>query len=363
MIRVFVCRAAIVASLAFGLAGSAFAQNDRIKVRSETSQVQGTVEAVTRDEVVVSTQARARTIPASDVEIIFYGGQQDLQRAQIAAAKGDYKEATERLDAVHLGDQEREPVKAEVAFMQALIPAKIALSGQTQTDDDGNPVDPAAAAISAGKKMLGFVNDKHHANSFHYYEANEIIGDLYMSLGQYDRAEEFYKKLSESKSADVKARANLLRGRAMQVAGKYDEALAAYDAVLKTELKGKVGAQEMLEAKIGRTYSLASSGKVDEAIKTLQEIIAKADDDDTETLARAYDALGNCYRKQKDSKQALWAYLRVHLLYGSVPEAHAEALANLVVLWNEAKRSDRAREARDYLQQHYPYSRWNKQIR
>jgi tetratricopeptide (TPR) repeat protein len=361
MIRVFVCRAAVVASLAVGLAGSAFAQNDRVKVRSESSQVQGTVEAITRDEVVVSTQSRARTIPASDVEIIFYGGQQDLQRAQIAAAKGDYKEATERLDAVHLGDQEREPVKAEVAFMQALIPAKIALSGQTQTDDDGNPLDPAAVASKAGEKLLKFI--KTNANSFHYYEANEIVGDLLMSIGQYEKAEEFYKRLSESKSADVKARANLLRGRAMQVAGKYDEALAAYDAVLKTELKGKVGAQEMLEAKIGRTYSLASSGKVDEAIKTLQEIIAKADDDDTETLARAYDALGNCYRKQKDSKQALWAYLRVHLLYGSVPEAHAEALANLVVLWNEAKRSDRAREARDYLQQHYPYSRWNKQIR
>jgi tetratricopeptide (TPR) repeat protein len=149
----------------------------------------------------------------------------------------------------------------------------------------------------------------------------------------------------------------------MQVAGKYDEALAAYDAVLKTELKGKLGAQEMLEAKIGRTYSLAGSGKVDDAIKTLQEIIAKADDDDTETLARAYDALGNCYRKRKDSKQALLAYLRVDTLYHSVPEAHAEALANLVVLWKEAKRDDRAREARDYLQQHYPYSRWNKQIR
>ncbi len=361
MIRVFVCRAVIVASLAMGLAPSAFAQTDRIKVRSETSQVQGTVEVITRDEVVVSTQARARTIPASDVEIIFYGGQQDLQRAQIAAAKGDYKEATERLDAVNLGDQERAPVKAELAYMQALIPAKIALSGQTESDESGNPTDPAAAASQAGEKMLKFI--KANGNSFHYYEANEIVGDLLMSIGQYDKAEEFYRKLAESKSADVKARANLLRGRAMQVAGKYDDALAAYDEVLKTELKGKLGAQETLEAKIGRTYSLTSAGKADEAIKTLQEIIAKADDDDSETLARAYDALGNCYRKQKDSKQALWAYLRVDTLYHTVPEAHAEALANLVVLWNEVKRSDRAREARDYLLQHYPYSRWNKQIR
>jgi len=363
MIRVFLCRAAIVASLGFGLAGSTSAQIDRIKVRSETNQVQGTVEAITRDEVVVSSQTGARSIPASDVEIVFYGGQQELQRAQIAAAKGDFKEATERLDNVRLGNQERESVKAEVAFMQALIPARIALSGQTQTDEDGNPVDTAEAARSAGVKMLGFINDKRYGNSFHYYEANEIVGDLLMSIGQYDKAEEYYKKLAESKSVDVKARANLLRGRAMQVAGKYDEALAAYDAVLKTELKGKLGAQEMLEAKIGRTYSLASSGKVDEAIKTLQEIIAKADDDDTETLARAYDALGNCYRKQNDSKQALLAYLRVDMLYRTVPEAHAEALYHLASLWKEAKRDDRAREARDYLKQHYPYSRWNKQIR
>ncbi len=208
--------------------------------------------------------------------------------------------------------------------------------------------------------MLAFL--KAYPDNYHYFEANEIIGDLLISLGQYEKAEEYYKVLGEAASPAIKARANLLRGRAMQIQGKYDSALEAYDFVLKTALTGKVGEQEAIEARIGRTYSLTSSGKVDEALKIIQEIIAKADDDDTELLARAYDALGNCYRKLKDSKQALLAYLRVDTVYPTVPEAHAEALANLVVLWGEAKHPERAREARDKLRDRYPYSHWNKQI-
>ena len=149
----------------------------------------------------------------------------------------------------------------------------------------------------------------------------------------------------------------------MQTEGDFDGALNAYDAVLRFDLKGPVGDQVMFEAKIGRTYCLAGSGKVDEAIKILREIIAKADDDDAERLGPAYDALGNCYRKLKDSKHALWAYLRVDTLYFADPEAHAEALANLVVLWAESQHPDRASKAREELHSKYPFSRWNKKIK
>jgi tetratricopeptide (TPR) repeat protein len=142
--------------------------------------------------------------------------------------------------------------------------------------------------------------------------------------------------------------------------GKYEQALAAYDAVLKAGGKGPLAEQENLEATIGRTYSLAGQGKAEEAIKVLKDIIANADDDDVETLARAYNALGNCYVKTKNTQQALWAYLHVDLEYGRVADSHAEALANLTNLWTETRHPDRAREAHDYLQEHYPFSRWTK---
>lgn len=333
------------------------AQDDQVKVYSESKRIQGKVESITRNEVVVNTQTGARTIPSNDVAMIFFSSQSNaLRLAQVALDKGDLKEAMQQLGTIRTDDFDRDLLKAEVAFMKAVVPAKIALSGQT--DEDSGENDPAAAAKQAGTLLKAFL--AAYPTSCHYYEANETMGDLAMSVGSYGYAAECYQKLTESPAAEVKARAHLLRGRAMQTEGKYDKALEAYDTVLKSNLKGKVGEQEMIEAKVGRTYSLAGSGKVDEAITTLKEIIAKAEDDESELLARAYDALGNCYRKQNKNKEALWAYLRVDMLYKTVPEAHAEALANLVDLWKEAKQNDRAREARDYLQQHYPFSRWNR---
>ena len=355
MIRSILSRGTLAGLLMLVCDHSARAQTDRVKLYSEPKTLVGSLNSVNKNEIVVSAQAGVRTIPVSDVESIVFGSVPvNMEKAQVALAKGDYKTAADDVFEVAPTEIAREIPRAELAYIKALCAAKIALSGQAES------ADPAADARAAGAGMLAFL--KAYPESYHYFEANEIIGDLLISLGQYEKAEEYYKVLGEAASPAIKARANLLRGRAMQIQGKYDSALEAYDFVLKTALTGKVGEQETIEAKIGRTYSLTSSGKVDDALKIIQEIIAKADDDDTELLARAYDALGNCYRKLKDSKQALLAYLRVDTVYPTVPEAHAEALANLVVLWGEAKHPERAREARDKLRERYPYSHWNKQI-
>jgi tetratricopeptide (TPR) repeat protein len=356
MVRLTVSQGLLAGLLVLAFALSARAQTDRVKLFSEPKSLIGSVDSASRNEIVVTAPSGVRTIPVSDVDSIVFGGVPvGMEKAQAALAKGDYKAAADDVAEIAPTDIAREIPRAELAFIKALCAAKIALSGQADSGD------PAAEARAAGAGMLAFLKD--HPGSYHFYEANEIVGDLLMSLGQYDKAETYYKALGEAKSPDTKARANLLLGRAMQSQGKHDAALAAYDLVINANLTGKVGGQETTEAKIGRTYSLTSSGKVDEAVKILQEIIAKADDDDSESLARAYNALGNCYRKLKDDKQALFAYLRVDTVYNTVSEAHAEALANLVSLWTEAKHPERAREARDKLRERYPFSHWNKQIR
>ena len=54
------------------------------------------------------------------------------------------------------------------------------------------------------------------------------------------------------------------------------------------------------------------------------------------------------------------AFLHVDVLYFSVPEAHAEALANLVELWTELPNTERAVRARKILQEQYANSPWAK---
>jgi len=99
-------------------------------------------------------------------------------------------------------------------------------------------------------------------------------------------------------------------------------------------------------------------GNSDEAIKSVEAIIAKADPENVELHARAYNILGNAYRRAGKKKEALLAFLHVDLLYSKFPDQHAEALANLATLWAEVDKADRAAQARGVLKEKYPDSVW-----
>jgi TolA-binding protein len=103
---------------------------------------------------------------------------------------------------------------------------------------------------------------------------------------------------------------------------------------------------------------LAETGSVKEGIDMLQDVIAKADPEEAELHALAYNALGHCYLKSDQTKDALLAFLHVDVIYNSSPEAHAEALFHLDRLWKAVGKEDRARQSRDLLKQRYPNSRW-----
>ncbi len=364
-----------IVTLAICLIGDApvRAQNskfsDRIKIHSSDKSVLCDIESLGKDQFSVATDEGTKTINVSDIESIVFGREPPKMReARKSGSDGDYEKALKELEEVKPDDLDRDVVRNDLSYLRALFSARLMLSGGGSGEEEEAGADPAVAAKKAAEetivvatKMLDYL--KQNPTSFHYYEANEVIGDLMTSIGRFDSSQKFYDKLAESPDAAYKARANLLRGRVTLASGKYDDAMKAFDGVLANPAKGKLGAQQAVEAKIGRTYSLAGSGKVAEAIKTLQEIIASADDGDIELLGRAYNALGNCYRKQKDGKQALWAYLRTDLLYSTVADVHAEALANLTTLWADAKHPERALEAKNALHRQYPYSRWTKQLR
>src|SRR5690242_7576897 len=106
--RVFFCALTTAVSVV-GYIRPAAAQ-DRVKLYSEKDHVQGTVDAVTPNEIVVNGAAGTRTIPSSDVETIFFGQTPALQKAQLAYSKGEYKEATEQLSTIRPDEFDREVV-------------------------------------------------------------------------------------------------------------------------------------------------------------------------------------------------------------------------------------------------------------
>ena len=228
-------------------------------------------------------------------------------------------------------------------FYKALAAARLALSG-------------GGSIADAGKKMIAF--ERANRDSFHYFEACQTLGDLLAALGRFSVAESYYDKLAQAPWADYKMRAGVLVGRALVSQKKYDQAAAKFDEVLKMDAEGDEVDAQKAAASLGKASALCGLGKTDEAVKLIDEVIAKADPENEELYARAYNVLGNCHKAAGKKKEARLAFLHVELLYSRYAELHAEALANLASLWDDLGKPDRAVQARNLLKEKYPNSVW-----
>jgi len=138
------------------------------------------------------------------------------------------------------------------------------------------------------------------------------------------------------------------------------QAAEAFDSVIRNNAEGELAEAQRLAARLGKARCYANTDRPDEAIKMITEIITKAEPEDIELHARAYNALGTAHRKADRVQDALLAFLHVDTLYFQVSEAHAEALSNLAQLWNEIGKTEEAVRAQQILAERYKNSPWAK---
>ena len=73
--------------------------------------------------------------------------------------------------------------------------------------------------------------------------------------------------------------------------------MAAYDLILSSGLNTPEAVEQKMQATVGRAVCLAATGKHDEGITIIEDLIAKNDPNDASLFGRAYNALGACYLK------------------------------------------------------------------
>jgi tetratricopeptide (TPR) repeat protein len=268
-----------------------------------------------------------------------------LTSARNAIQAGRPQEALETLQKAPADGSRREEIAADIDFYSVLAKSQLALAGQGT---------PEAAATEVRAFMA------RRNKSFHVPQAIELLGDLLAAGGQYANARTEYAKLQKARSPYFALKSSLLLGRAWQAEGDHANALAEFDKVLASKETSPLLEPLRLAATLDRAVSQAAGGKVDESAAAIGAIIAKADPEDAKLLARAYNALGDCYLKSGDPRAALFAFLHVDLLYRQDADAHAKALHELVGLWKTAGRDTRSQEAAQELAEKYPNSRWAK---
>jgi tetratricopeptide (TPR) repeat protein len=304
---------------------------------------------MTRYEVTLDKGATGSVpIAANEIRsIVFEGEPAELTQARVNAGNGAFAKAHALLAKIAADQVKRDFVKQDVEFYKAYCASRLALSGEGEITD-------------AGKQLNLFV--RNYPDNFHFLEASEMMGDLLMASGRFDFAEKQYAELAKAPWPVFKMKAAVSLGRSLQAQGKHAEAIQQFDAALSIIDDGPDAQNQKLSATLGKAVSLAETSKGDDAVKIIQKVIQDADPQQKELHARAYNALGNCYEKSKRTKDALFAFLRVDVVYSNVPEAHAEALSHLVTLWKAVGNEEQSREARETLLQRHGNSKWAKQV-
>lgn len=333
----------IVAAAAVMLPSLASAQQDQVFGRNGTP-TRGTIRAIGKDEIKIDASGITRTFQVNEVLKVTYGDEpSELRAARESVIAGQYEDALDSLGQIDASADLIKPVLQDIEYYKAYCACMLALR-------QGG--DKAAATTQLLKFLSG------NSTSYHFYEAAELVGDMAIAIGRYDNAATYYRQVGTAPWPEYKMRAAVLEANALSIGGKYAEALTKYQQVASAGLNTPPAMEQKLQATVGTAVCLAATGKHEQGIKIVEDLIAKNDPNDMQLFGRAYNALGQCYYKAGKPKDALLAFLHTDLLFFGDPEIHAEALYYLSKLWGDVNKSDRAVRARSTLSTRYAGSRW-----
>ena len=307
--------------------------------------VRGVITKMTATEVTVTINALARPFPVNEiVRVSLADSPSGLQEALSQIRNGQIESAQTALNKLDLKAIKNKYVTQEVLFCRALCAFQMAQQGQ-------------ADIKQAGGMLKSFVTD--HKDSYHYFEAQQMFGDLAVTFGNYPLAAESYGEIRKAPWPEYKARGAVLQATAQLGAEQYPQALTSFEVVLKERPSTPQGQLQFTLAQVGKARCLAETGSVAEGIQLVRDVLKNNDPKEhPELFGRAYNTLGACYRKDKKSQDALLAYLHTDLLFYREPQVHAEALYYLSRLWADVKKTDRANRARSLLRERYASSVW-----
>jgi len=319
---------------------------DQIRVVGSTQPVRGKVQEATATQVTIQAGAQGvKTIPTNEiVYVLFADVTASLKNARVEYANGSYEGIDAALKKLKFDDLS-DNGKAEYLFLAGAAAGKLAIT-------KGVPEEVTAAAVSLSKYL------QTAPNHYSYYPANELMAELATALGRDPTP--FYTKLAQSPWPALQVKAFNAVGRINLNKNDFANAIKLFNQAQQIAGAGKEFAAQTMQSQLGIAEATAKSGKPADAQKVAEQILQAAPPDEVDVYARVYNILGYCHIAAKNDKEALLAFLHVDLLYSQIPDAHAEALYNLSILWAKVGKPDRAKLAKEKLVGDYPTSPWSK---
>ena len=323
---------------------------DQIFTSTSPTAYNGKIIGVTATTISFEPQRKGwpSEFPANEIKrIIFENSPGGLLSAQKHILDADYEKAIDALKK-ETPEANRQEVGEEINYCRAYCMAQLALSG-------------AADPVEAGTQMSKFIKDS--PTSFHYYKGCELLGDICVTLGKFSDAQKYYAKLGQAPWPDYKIRAQVAVGRSCLAQNDAAAADKAFSEALASDAPGELAEAQRTAARIGKARCMVLTGKTDAAIRSLNEILERTEEKNPEINAMAYNARGTAQRKAGKSQEAIFDFLHVHLMYSTLPDLDAEAVANLEKLFIDTHKQAHAHEMHEILNEKYRNSRWAKGVK
>lgn len=224
-------------------------------------------------------------------------------------------------------------------------------------------------ALGAYQALLKDIPD-----SIHKYRAMLGMGDCLLALGDKRQATSYFEKvIGDNYDPSYTIRAKIGLARILEMDEKYREARSKFREIYneaRTLARSDPSAKEIPNLALVREGAcIVGLRKYDEAIAFFQDIISKTDND--EILAGAYNGLGDSYYAKRQIEKAMWAFLKVAIVFEHVTsEAPKAFFYASVTLQDMATKLKDEKQARDWvrrakrlkseLRQKFPGSEWAK---
>lgn len=189
------------------------------------------------------------------------------------------------------------------------------------------------------------------------------LGQMLLEEGDAPAAEREFARLvrEERFGTPWNLRGKLLVARAKGLQGQHEEGTALCDEVADTAQQAGLASIAAGAAQT-RADVLLDAGQLEAAYEAFMEIARNADEKDGETLAFAYNGIGEALLGQGSPREALLAFLRVRVLYFEAAEELPRALYGAARGFAMLREGAKARELVALLQKDYPDSLWTAKI-
>lgn len=258
-----------------------------------------------------------------------------------AAQAANAAEQMKGLKAALAGYQELLPKLAAEKLAQRHIQFKIARLRALLAGTDEKLRKEALSALNQFKK--------EHRDSWQIIPVSHLLAQLALDQNDPAGARQAYEDLAATPKLpkEVRQESELLAAQMLVRGKRHGEAQKRLEDILKA-LPPNDPQAVRVQVYLAECHANAGPENVDKAVQQLEEIISKTQDPELKALA--YNAQGDCYRAHGRTRDALWPYLWVDVVWNQDRQEHLKAVTQLAKLFEEIGDNSRAKQYQEKLQ-------------